>query len=42
MDVDGAYDNLDEVIKARPEVKWSIQCYHYETRMVTKTDSEGK
>lgn len=42
MDIDGAYDNLDEVIKARPEVKWSIQCYHYETRMVTKTDSEGK
>ena len=41
MDVDGAYDNLNDVIEARPEVKWHIQCYHYEDRKVTVRDKDG-
>lgn len=34
-------NNIDKAIKSPPEIYWHIECYHYETRTRTVTDSEG-
>ena len=34
-------NNIDKAIKSPPEIYWHIECYHWETRTRTVTDSEG-
>lgn len=41
-DVDQVFRNIDMAIRSPPKVSFRIQCYHYETRIHTSTDSEGK
>ena len=40
----GAYQHVERVRQAAPQVHWSIQCYHYRTEhyTTTTTDSNGK
>ena len=39
-----AYAHVESVRKTAPEIRWHIQCYHYETRhyTVTTTDDDGR
>jgi hypothetical protein len=40
--VSQVFRNIDMAIRSAPKVTFRIQCYHYETRIHTSTDSEGK
>ena len=32
---------MKEILSLYPQIKFKIKCYHYETKEVTSTDSEG-
>ena len=41
LEMDKVYYKLQDCIKQRPIIRWSIQCYHYETRRHTSRDANG-
>ena len=41
VDIAQVFVNIDAAIEAPPEIHWTIQNYHYETRVEHYTDSEG-
>ena len=37
----GIYEQMSKYFKALPVINWTCECYHYETRTYTTTDSDG-
>jgi len=35
------FDNIDACIKAKPEITFHLEAYHYEERRHTSTDKDG-
>ena len=37
----GIYEKMSTYFQTRPVINWTCECYHYETRTYTSTDSNG-
>lgn len=37
----GIYEQMSKYFKTLPVINWTCECYHYETRTYTTTDSDG-
>ena len=39
---EGIKAKLGQIFKSRPEIRWSVECYHYETEYYTVRNSKGE